>query len=331
MPLNKSVFLLPILLSALSAMGQSPAPAAKPTTEPDKVVVRVNGDPIYAGEVQMAAQQLAQNMAHSGRKIDPQRIGSASMQQMVDSVLLTQEAERRKYTADPKAVAKGIAKVEKDAGGAEQLNVALKQQGLTRARFEKVIRDSEITKQLLQKLSEGIKISDEKVAGFYKDNPDYFKAPEEVSARHILIKVAKDASPEVDKAAKDKAAAARKRALAGEDFATLATEVSEGPSAAKGGQLGFFSRERMVKPFADAAFALKPGGISDVVRTQFGYHVIKVEDHKDPRVVPLEEVGDRIRQGLTRDEQGQRVKALLTELREKAKIETVGPDETDAR
>ena len=108
--------------------------------------------------------------------------------------------------------------------------------------------------------------------------------------------------------------------LAGEDFAALATELSEGPSGPKGGDLGFFSRERMVPPFAEAAFALKPGETSDVVQTRFGFHVIKVEKRREAGTVPLAEVKERIRQGLSQEQQQKRIEELLNPLRENAKI-----------
>lgn len=314
------VVLMTVLFSAAVAMAQAPTAAQRPTTPPDQVVVTVNGDPVYAGEVQMAAQRMAQGMAQSGQQVDPQQIGAAAMQQLVDGMLLVQEAKRRGLKVDPAIVAAGVKQAETTAGGAEQLDATLAQEGLNRARLNTLIEDSDLVNQLLRQLGEGIEVSDEKVAAFYKENPTFFQAAEEVSARHILFKVEAGADEETKAAAKAKAEAARKRALAGEDFATLATELSEGPSGPSGGSLGFFSKDRMVKPFADAAFALEAGGTSEVVETQFGYHVIRVEERRAARTVPLEEVQDRIRQGLTQEEQGKKVEALLGGLREKAAI-----------
>ena len=313
-----------VLVVAAVAVAQAPAAAERPNSPPDQVVVTVNGDAVYAAEVQMAAQQMLQNMAASGQQVDPQQIGGAAMQQMIDGRLLVQEAKRRKFTIDPATVTEGVKQAETSAGGPEKLDATLAQQGMDRERLKSLIVDSQLVNQLLAKLGEGIEISDEQIATFYKDNPTFFQVPEEVSARHILFKVEAGADDETKAAAKGKAEAARKRAVAGEDFAALATEVSEGPSAPRGGMLGFFSRDRMVKPFSDAAFALKPGGISEVVETQFGFHVIKQEEHKDARTVAIDEVKDRIRQGLQQEEQGKRVEALLTSLREKAEIVPVG-------
>jgi parvulin-like peptidyl-prolyl isomerase len=100
---------------------------------------------------------------------------------------------------------------------------------------------------------------------------------EQVRARHVLAKADAGADEPTRAAARGKAEQAHRRALAGEDFAALAKELSDDASAAEGGDLGFFEKGRMVPAFADAAFALQPGEISAVVETQFGYHVIKVE------------------------------------------------------
>ncbi len=325
------VVLMTVLFSATLLMAQAPAAAQRPNTPPDQAVVTVNGDEILAGEVQMAAQRMAQSMAQSGQQVDPQQIGAAAMQQMVDGVLLVQEAKRRGFKADPAVVKTSVEQAETSAGGAEQLDVTLAEQGLDRARLETLIEDSDLVNQLLMKLGEGIEVSDEKISTFYKENPTFFEASEEVSARHILFKVEAGADDETKAAAKAKAEAALKRVTAGEDFATLATELSEGPSGPKGGDLGFFSKDRMVAPFADAAFALKPGETSGVVETRFGYHIIRVEERNDARTVPLDEVRDRIRQGLVQEGQQGRIEALLTSLRDKAEIVMVGAENAPAQ
>ncbi len=105
---------------------------------------------------------------------------------------------------------------------------------------------------------------------------------EEVRARHVLLKTKEEAIDVMEKA------------KAGDDFADLAKEFSTGPSGAQGGDLGYFTAERMVKPFSDAAFAMKAGDISEPVQTQFGWHVIKVEDRRKVEPPSLESLKDQI-------------------------------------
>jgi len=142
----------------------------------------------------------------------------------------------------------------------------------------------------------GIEVSftDEEINRSYQANINRFRHQEEREVSHILIKSPKDASPE-------EAAAKRKiiedilaQAKSGADFAELAKKYSEDSTAVRGGSLGFFSKGRMVKPFEDAAFALQEGAVSDVVQTQFGFHILKLNQIKASGTTPLEEVKDQI-------------------------------------
>jgi len=112
-----------------------------------------------------------------------------------------------------------------------------------------------------------------------------------------------------------------KQARAGADFAKLAQDNSSCPSSKQGGDLGYFGKGQMVKPFEDAAFALKPGEISGVVETQFGYHIIKAVEKKAPSKVALEDVKPKIEESLKRRKVGEAVNNTLEEARKKSKIE----------
>ncbi len=143
---------------------------------------------------------------------------------------------------------------------------------------------------------ESLKITDAELRRFYDANAATFRQEEQVRARHILF-MTRGAGPDVEARAKLRAdsllAAIRKE---GGDFADLARRFSEEPGASsRGGDLGWFGRGRMVREFEEAAFALKPGEISTVVKTQFGYHIIKVEEHRDAGLKPFADVSNDIR------------------------------------
>lgn len=154
------------------------------------------------------------------------------------------------------------------------------------------IVDDFISKEYLDKvLAKDVRVSDEDVKQYYEANKGKFKAPEQVRARHILVHVSSKATDEDRKKAKEKIRELRERLNKGEDFAKLASEYSDDPGTKRrGGDTDYFARGRMVKPFEEAAFSLKPGEISDIVETKFGYHIIKVEDHKEARTMGFEEV-----------------------------------------
>jgi peptidyl-prolyl cis-trans isomerase D len=146
-----------------------------------------------------------------------------------------------------------------------------------------------------------VELSDEEIREYYDENMETFKIPKTVEARHILLKVNRDADPETVKKTKDRALDILKLAKEGKDFAKLARQYSEGPTRDKGGYLGKFKKEDMVKPFADMAFKLKPGEISEPVRTQFGWHLIKVEKINEASVTSFEDAKKDIRKKLTDD------------------------------
>ena len=140
-----------------------------------------------------------------------------------------------------------------------------------------------------------VRVTDQDVKEYYEDNFEAFKVKKQVRARHILFRLPPDATKEQEEKVKDKAEKVLKEARAGKDFGELAKKYSEGPTKSKGGDLGYFSKGMMVKAFEDAAFKLKKGEVSDLVRTQFGYHIIKVEDIKEARTKSLDEVKGEIR------------------------------------
>ena len=144
-----------------------------------------------------------------------------------------------------------------------------------------------------------VSITDRQVEDYYEDNREMFKQEKEVRARHILFKLDRNASVEEEEKVREKASRVLEKARGGDDFANLAKKYSEGPTAPKGGDLGYFSRGRMAKPFEEASFKMKKGEISELVRTRFGYHIIKVEDVKEARAKTLEEVQGDIKKTLT--------------------------------
>ena len=137
-------------------------------------------------------------------------------------------------------------------------------------------------------------VSPEEIKAYYDANKNDYQQESEVNARHILIAVDKDASEKDVAAAEKKIKKILAKAKSGQDFAKLAKKYSEGPSSTKGGELGWFSRGSMVKPFEEAAFALKKGEISEPVRTRFGWHLIKVEDVHEAGQKELDQVKDDI-------------------------------------
>lgn len=141
---------------------------------------------------------------------------------------------------------------------------------------------------------EGTSVTEKEIQSFYEYNNEAYSQPRQVKARHILFKLGEEALKEVEDKVREVAKEVLAKARQGGEFANLAKEYSEGPTKSKGGDLGYFKKGQMMPPFEEAAFKLKKGEISDLVRTQFGYHIIKVEDIKEAATKSLEEVRDEI-------------------------------------
>jgi peptidyl-prolyl cis-trans isomerase D len=137
-------------------------------------------------------------------------------------------------------------------------------------------------------------ITDEELESYYRQNFSTYSTPEQRRARHILFKTSEEDSVDILGDKMDLAIKVLELAQSGEDFAELAKQYSEGPTAPKGGDLGSFSRGRMVKPFEDAAFSLEEGEISDIVESEFGYHIIKLDKIEPANTRTLEEVRSEI-------------------------------------
>ena len=148
---------------------------------------------------------------------------------------------------------------------------------------------------------EKITITDRQIEDYYEFGIDAFSQPKQIRARHILFKLGQDASPEQVETVRQKANKVLEEARKGTNFDALARKYSEGPTKETGGDLGYFSAGQMVETFEEAAFKLKTGEISDLVRTQFGYHIIKVEDIKEEHTKNLNEVRDQIMDILIRN------------------------------
>ena len=181
-----------------------------------------------------------------------------------------------------------IAKIAKDKGFDKRPDVKGQQD---------MLLNNFLASQYLQKvIIDKVTISDAKARSYYKEHPESFKTPEMIRARHILIKTDPSATDEDKKKIKAKAEEVLEKLKKGEDFAKLASEVSEDPGTkSKGGDLDFFPKGTMIPAFEEAAFSLKPGEMSGLVETEYGYHIIKLEEKKDAVLEPYEKIKEKVK------------------------------------
>lgn len=263
--------------------------------------------------------------------------------QLIITELLEQEANDRGIKVTNKDVDEALRKSMDQMGGKDRLIEVLKANDISVKEFKNDLRN-QVKMQKLANSAGNIDISDKDCEKFYKENPDKFKNPEMVRASHILVSAnayqiqqdltlnGKREIPQEDLKAQVEAKMAQKKEQAEKlakelkadktKFAEYAKKYSDDPGSAKqGGDLGFFPKNAMVPEFAKVAFDSKPDTVSDVVKTQFGYHIIYVQDRRAAGVTPYEKAKSGIKDYLTTEKQIKALDDLTAAAKKKAKIE----------
>jgi peptidyl-prolyl cis-trans isomerase C len=253
-----------------------------------------------------------------------QQIRTQAINTLINREVLLQETDKRGIKADKEAVEKGIKSVQNRFPSQKEFQEALKQMKLTQSEFEQqYLQQSRIQALLDQEIISKIKVKEDEAKAYFDANPKQFESKEQVRARHILIKVEKNADEKTKEQARKKLADIQKKIVSGEDFAEMAKQHSQGPSNVKGGDLGYFSKGQMVKPFEAVAFKLAKDEVSDIVETRFGYHLIKVLDHKAPQKAVYADNKQKIMGQLKNERIQKEVNAYIKKLREEAKVENL--------
>ena len=321
----------PATQAASTAPATGTAPAVTPTPPPPpkpvpqqipEVVARVNGEAIPRSDFERAVKVLE---ARAGGQVPAERrdeILRGVLDQLVTYHVLQQEAHKRSLEATQQEVQQRVAEVRQQFPNEQAFSTALKQRGMDPRQFEQDTRNDITVNKLMQaEASTATLVGEQDAKEFYDKNPDKFKQPEQVRASHIFKRI----PPGSDAAAKQKIRASLepvlKQVKAGGDFAELAKKNSEDGSAPAGGDLNYFGPGQMVPEFEKVAFAMKPGETSDIVESQFGYHIIKVTDRRPGRAVPFPEVKEQIANFLKQQRQQEKANALIEQLKAKSRIE----------
>ncbi len=290
--------------SADAALGDASEPADATPPEANPLIVTVNGNEIR----QMDLLEQRDLMLRQGLQIGPQE----ALGQLIAEQLIGQAAEKAGQVVSASEVEEEFARLAEQSGGVEELTAQLKDAGLTPEDVKSDLRRQMNLKKVLDWKTAQIEIPDASVAEVVQSDP---QSLERVKARHILIRSSEEDSEEDQTDAKTRIGAIADRLKAGEDFAEVAQQESEDPgSAVRGGDLGEFAHGEMVPPFEEAAFALEPGTISEIVQTQFGYHLIKSEERRTL-------TDDEVRGDLRKQMGNQVLRAWIEELQKDATIE----------
>jgi peptidyl-prolyl cis-trans isomerase C len=320
-----------LLIAALVSSGTvvfaadavTPPAALKAEAAVKDVAARVNGVDIStlevkrAGKVMMAGQRGVQLSDDQKKELENQAV-----QQLVSAELLYQAGKKLEIKDLDKQVDAKYAEGKTKFTSEQDFAKAIKELEMDEKDLRDYTRRDLVISNFVEKtIVPKVVVTEEDARKFYDQNPDKFTRSESVRASHILIGSDVKATADEKKNAREKAEKLRKEIAGGADFSTLAKGNSTCPSSQQGGDLGYFGKGQMVAPFEAAAFALKPGEISDVVETQFGYHIIKLIEKKAAEKVEFKEARPRIEDFLKNQKIGATVNEFLVESRKTAKIE----------
>ena len=292
---------------------------------PGDMIAVVNGTVITKGEFDRVRDYELRRAAQSGRQIPEaqiKKVEDSILDSLIVGELLFQETKKKGVEVKPETVNEQLTIIKQRFPSEAEFNKALEKNNMTESKIRADIsRDMAIQQLIDKEVDQKVKITDEESQTFYDTNPQFFQQPERVKASHILIKIDEGASEEKKAEARKKIKDIQKKVKKGEDFAALAKTYSEGPSAPKGGDLDYFGRGQMVKPFEEAAFSLKPNETSDIVETKFGYHLIKVVDKQPAKKIAYADVKDRIDKHLKDQKLRTERQLYFDKLKKDAKIE----------
>lgn len=292
----------------------------------NETVATVNGTDIILGNYEkLLALNKSSMEAYYGSDIWSQEIEEGKtyedmvkemvIETMIASEIIYQQAQKDKVAPTDEEVQEQIDSFNESIKDDTEYQKSLKKMGINEEFLKYQFARDLSNVNLEEKFGKEVEISEDEMKKYYEENKDDFYV-DTVTASHILIKTIDDdgneLSDEKKKEAKKKAEEALSKVKAGEDFATIAKEYSEDTSASSGGELGTFGRGQMVTAFEDAAFGMKVGEISDIVETEYGYHIIKVTDKVDKQET-YDEVKDEIKSILTNEKYDEYLEKLKTD------------------
>jgi len=291
----------------------------------EDVVARVNGTTIYRKDVKDVVQGILLMQDKEPDAASVGKLAEEALDSLIALELLYQESQARGIKVSDADVDAEINRSKRQFPDAQSFQAAMKARGITENDLRRDTRKTMAVNRLLEGgIWKDVTVTPEQVKSFYDTNQDSFQHPAQIRVSHILVRVPEGASAADRAAAKQRAGALLDQLKAGADFAALAhKESQDATSAAQGGDLGYLAKGEMDSTFEKHAFALKPGQLSDVVSTPYGFHIIKVTDRRAAGSTPLAEVEERIRAVLQKFERQKRQANLVAELRTKAKVEVL--------
>lgn len=288
----------------------------------DKPVVKVNGTILTEANLQETLNEIIPAGPFHGGFSPEKRLmyRQKAFEKMIEKELLHQEAIKRGLRVEEE-VKKARARTIKRLGGRKKLKAALKRTHLTDKQYKEKLRKKYLVKRLIAlEVREKAPVSDEEVKAYYKGNKERFMRPEARRLTHILISVKPNATAEERRRKRERAQEVIEKIKGGEDMSVVAWNYSDDPYRVKGGDFGLVHKGRLNPSLEKEVRKLKPGQLSGIIETIYGYHVVRVEEVKKPQQLSLDDVSQKIKRELTRKREKRLLEALIGRLRKEARI-----------
>lgn len=277
---------------------------------PDGPIATVNGQPVSRERFERELAQSQARYEQTRKELQPELLDNlrrALVRRLVEAEVVRQKAAEWNVAPSSSELDAMWTKHRERFGTSDAFQAFLERAGTTEADLKNQLVDSLLLDRVEQRVDERLEISPDKLRAYYETRTQHFEQPEEVRVAQILVQVPSGATDAEREEARARAASALKQIRDGADFATVAGRVSDGPARSRGGDLGFLPRGRLMPGVDEAAFALKPGQVSDVLESRFGFHVIRVIDHRPQRTLTFEEA----RPAIERRMRGQMLRKAL--------------------
>jgi len=321
----------PLLLLLAAGAVASPPPAGLRSTL-DRVAATVNGDVITLRELErMGGSALAEaDVLPPGPERDRARaeVLRAAFDAVVASRLFEQQVKKLDLQVSEAQIDAQVEAIKNQNGFDDaQLDRALMAQGQTRQTFREQVRDQLQNFAVLQyKVGGRVQVTDQELENYYRSHPQEFEGEEEIHVRHIFLPLPENGSAAEVKRVREEGDRILQRLKTGEDFAQVAAQVSRGPSAEAGGDLGWLKRGTIQKQLEEIAFGLKNGQFSGLVQVGNGIHILRVDERRKSASRTFAEVRETIRDRLVNEQAEKYREQYVAELRRAALIETRIPE-----
>ena len=291
----------------------------------DRVVATVNGVIITLSTLQERTSILMQQMQSAGEtlKMEEKEFILKTLDSIIEEKLQLLEAKRAGLEVDESAVQAALDEIlSKNNITMEQMEEMLLQENRSMELYKNHIRDQIMTSKVMQyHMGKFGEVSDKQIKKYYFQHQKDYWEPTKPFVRHILFIVEEDSPDGVRESKREQANQVLEQAQSGADFSELAKEYSEDVSASSGGEVGWLTKGHLVPEFESAAFGLKPGELSDVVESRYGFHIIKVEKVRLGKAEPLDNVKAKIKQTLSLEARHKKYTDWIKDLKKDSMIQ----------